>query len=174
MIKTTFTVDVSIPRFIYNFSFFSTGSKFHDAIYGILDGCIHKNKIETDKLITFSATYDELEDAALVEHDLTEFFKTTCEEYQVKFIELTKDWPESVNEVINRCNPIKDDEQQAVLTLLVRRRVVWDMMNDLVGEFHKNGTDFDIHTDGFSVDGNKVLWDNVTKLVDVKISTMGY
>ena len=82
MIKTTFTVDVSIPRFIYNFSFFSTGSKFHDAIYGILDGCIHKNKIETDKLITFSATYDELEDAALVEHDLTEFFKTTCEEYR--------------------------------------------------------------------------------------------
>lgn len=42
------------------------------------------------------------------------------------------------------------------------------------GEFHKNGTNFDIHTDGFSVDGNKVLWDNVTKLVDVKISTMGY
>lgn len=174
MIKNTFTVDVSIPRCIYNFSFFTMGSKFDTKIYEILDGYIHKTTIETDKLVTFSATYDELEDAVLVEQDLINLCKTTCEEYQVKFEDLTKGWPESLNAVMNNCNPASEEEQQAVLALLIRRRVVWDMMNDLVEEFVQKGTSFDLHTDGFSVDGTKILWDNVIKLVGVKISTIGY
>lgn len=174
MIKNTFTVDVSIPQCIYNFSFFIMGSNFDIKIYEILDGCIHKTTIETGNIVTFSATYDELEDAALAEHDLGKFFKTTCEEYQIKFEELTTGWPESLNAIINNCNPASEDEQQAVLTLLVRRRVVWDMMNDLVEEFAQKGTSFDLHTDGFSVDGGKVLWDNVVELVRTKILTMGY